>query len=196
MRRCGACCGRGSGGQQAPCWWRLIKRGLVLSPCMHACPPGSVHACPLPPSIAAAALPSLRRLGDFNPPASLPWAGLNTSVIGQAEHAATARQIAAEGTVLLKNEGVSNKHSLQGSGSTAGTRMGKAGLEKGCLRHASTHACPHTRAHQPWLCHAAPCCRARCRCGRKPSRRWRCWAPLPTKRTSFWGGFAVGITWT
>lgn len=47
------------------------------------------------------------RQGHFDPPESLPWAGLDTSVIGSPPHVATAREIAVKGCVLLKNEGVS-----------------------------------------------------------------------------------------
>ncbi|KAL4443344.1 hypothetical protein ABPG75_011081 [Micractinium tetrahymenae] len=45
------------------------------------------------------------RQGHFDPPESLPWAGLNTSVIGRPQHAATGRELTVKGSVLLKNAG-------------------------------------------------------------------------------------------
>jgi len=48
-----------------------------------------------------------RRHGHLDPPDSLPWHSLATgAVVGSPPHVATAREIAAKGTVLLKNEGV------------------------------------------------------------------------------------------
>ena len=44
------------------------------------------------------------RQGHFNPLPDLPYADLDGSVFGRAAHRDTAREIAAKGSVLLKNE--------------------------------------------------------------------------------------------
>lgn len=86
--RCGAG-GRGRG---------LSERGALH----QLLPPAAWHLLLLLLKLDAVR-PACRRMGHFDPPERLPWASLNASAIGAAEHAATARQIAAEGTVLLKN---------------------------------------------------------------------------------------------
>lgn len=72
---------------------------------MNAAQPGSATAhsasCPTQPS------PNPSRQGHFNTLADMPFAELDNSAIGTEAHLATARELAAKGTVLLKNEGVS-----------------------------------------------------------------------------------------
>lgn len=48
----------------------------------------------------------------------MPFAELTNSAIGAAAHLATAREMAAKGTVLLKNQGVSGSQ-LWGAGKRA-----------------------------------------------------------------------------
>ena len=58
--------------------------------------------------IACHCVSCCRRQGHFNPPDQLPWGDLRMdSVQGRPEHLGTARELAAKGTVLLKNADVS-----------------------------------------------------------------------------------------
>jgi beta-glucosidase len=50
-------------------------------------------------------LPTLFRLGLFDPQGSTPWDGLSPSVVGSMEHGALAREAAQKSIVLLKNNG-------------------------------------------------------------------------------------------
>lgn len=57
---------------------------------------------PLPPF----SLPPMARLGHFDPANAQPFNSLPATVIGSATHVATARKLAGEGIVLLKNQQV------------------------------------------------------------------------------------------
>ncbi len=48
----------------------------------------------------------LCRQGHFNLVRDLPFPHIDSSRLGHASHKATAREVAAKGSVLLKNEGV------------------------------------------------------------------------------------------
>lgn len=97
------------------------------------------------------------RLGHLDPPARLPWAGLNESVIGSREHAATARKLAQQSLVLLKNEQVGG-----GEGAAlrwacrAGCRVAgvPARLQRPCCQAELHVQCLHT--HPPLLLLCCP----------------------------------------
>jgi beta-glucosidase len=57
--------------------------------------------------VALARLLTLRfKLGQFDPPAEVPWSGLTSDVIESAEHIQAAYEACKESLVLLKNDGI------------------------------------------------------------------------------------------
>lgn len=83
-----------------------------------------------------------RRQGQLDPAEEMPWKELDVEKVqGRPEHQATAREIAAKGTVLLKNADVSARHCCWG-GLCSGTQPERAG---------------GTAAHQPPAPQTLPC---------------------------------------
>jgi len=81
--------------------WRVSPHPQLFTRCMP-----SPHMQPLWPHPQPSPHPNCRQ-GHFNVVRDLAFPELNDTHIGHPSHKATARELAAKGTVLLKNEGVS-----------------------------------------------------------------------------------------
>lgn len=171
-----------------PPWLTLSRTGRGLGAEWHCGPRPTWTQARAPDSLLH---PRPCRQGHFDPPESLPWAGLNTSVIGSPQHVATARELAAKGCVLLKNDGVSvwacllpgcrrprappwMLHPPQHMRATPETRRLLVRLERQPRRDAK-----HVFTIHP--------CRARCRWTLPGSPGWQSSGPLLTQPKTCWG---------
>ena len=122
-----------------------------------------------------------RRQGHFNPLSELPFDHLDGSVFGRAAHRDTAREIAAKGTVLLKNAEV-GQHCCEGRaglrrGDGEGEGAGQAG-QGGGEREVpagwpgrTAFPRPGAASHgQPFLSQAGTCILRPRRCSLPPAR--------------------------